>query len=232
MPLLNHFAPPLSEERPWTAFHSRWANAISDHLNEVLPRGFYAGPEVRWRHEGDSVVVAMPDASPAAAGGGVSTAMPPPARTVAFDPSTDVVEVRVVDQREGGPRLVGVVEVVSPANKDGRDRRAAFVEKAAALIASGVATVVADIVVGRSRSLHRDLMRRLGEDDPEADPAYAAAYRLTAGARPAVDVWYHAVSVGSTLPELPMHLPGGPSVMLPLEATYLTACRRDRIELP
>src|SRR5579862_2908411 len=47
MPLLDHFHPPLSERRHWEGFHSRWANAISDSLNEQgLPENFFAEPTI------------------------------------------------------------------------------------------------------------------------------------------------------------------------------------------
>src|ERR1700751_4176958 len=46
MPLLEHFRPPLSVTHPWKGFHSAWANAITQQLNEVLPEGYYAIPEV------------------------------------------------------------------------------------------------------------------------------------------------------------------------------------------
>ena len=46
MPLLDHFQPPLSISHPWKGFHSAWANAITNQLNDVLPEGYYAIPEV------------------------------------------------------------------------------------------------------------------------------------------------------------------------------------------
>ena len=46
MPLLDHFHPPLSVSHPWKGFHSSWANAITNQLNEVMPEGYYAIPEV------------------------------------------------------------------------------------------------------------------------------------------------------------------------------------------
>jgi hypothetical protein len=40
---LDHFHPPLRDERHWEGFHSRWANALVDALNEeLLPPGYYA----------------------------------------------------------------------------------------------------------------------------------------------------------------------------------------------
>jgi hypothetical protein len=46
MPLLEHFRPPLSVTHPGKGFHSAWANAITNGLNELLPEGYYAIPEV------------------------------------------------------------------------------------------------------------------------------------------------------------------------------------------
>jgi len=45
MPLLDHFHPPLSVTHPWKGFHSAWANAITNGLNEALPEGYYAATD-------------------------------------------------------------------------------------------------------------------------------------------------------------------------------------------
>jgi hypothetical protein len=37
MPLLDHFYPPLSRERPWESFHAAWDGSIADALNRLLP---------------------------------------------------------------------------------------------------------------------------------------------------------------------------------------------------
>lgn len=45
--LLDHFHPPLSERRHWDAFHTRWAAAIADALNDdLLPGGYFAEAQV------------------------------------------------------------------------------------------------------------------------------------------------------------------------------------------
>lgn len=46
MPLLEHFRPPLSVTHPWKGFHSVRANSITSELNDVLPEGYFAIPEV------------------------------------------------------------------------------------------------------------------------------------------------------------------------------------------
>jgi len=37
MPLLDHFHPPLSDERSWEGFHGEWAGMIVRHLNDDVP---------------------------------------------------------------------------------------------------------------------------------------------------------------------------------------------------
>src|SRR5207248_520189 len=43
MALLDHFHPPLSIQRHWESFHTTWATAIADSLNQDwLPEGYFA----------------------------------------------------------------------------------------------------------------------------------------------------------------------------------------------
>jgi arylsulfatase A len=44
MPLLDHFAPPLSRTHPWRGFNSAWASAIARHLNNGGERLSDNGP--------------------------------------------------------------------------------------------------------------------------------------------------------------------------------------------
>ena len=49
--LFDHFKPPIDDVRPWTSVHARLASQLSDNLNENLPPGYFASPEIRRRHE-------------------------------------------------------------------------------------------------------------------------------------------------------------------------------------
>src|SRR5436190_15008489 len=47
MPLLDHFHPPLRDQRHWEGFHHSWAAIIAHQLNEeLLPPDYYAEPEI------------------------------------------------------------------------------------------------------------------------------------------------------------------------------------------
>jgi hypothetical protein len=133
--LRDHFRPPLGAQRHWHSFHSAWATAIAAGLNQRLPEGYFAEPNVQFGVEIDVATfeeaglvagAETPRAADAAASGWSA-----PALTAPLVLMTDVVEVWVFN-REGGPTLVGAVELVSPANKDRAEHRGAFVSKCAA----------------------------------------------------------------------------------------------------
>ena len=74
MPLLDHFHPPLSERRPWESFHTTWASALADALNQdVLPPGYIALEQV---HQGASLeidVATFTEPAGATSAGGTAT---------------------------------------------------------------------------------------------------------------------------------------------------------------
>jgi hypothetical protein len=143
----------------------------------------------------------------------------------------DVVEVSVYD-REGGPILVGAIELVSPANKDRPAHEHAFVGKCAAYVQQGVGLVIVDVVTTRRANLHAGLLARLGSADDVAGDwdLYAAAYRLLERAeRPNLDVWEERLFLGQSLPTMPLWLRGGLCLPVDFDATYRRTCREQRI---
>ena len=101
--------------------------------------------------------------------GGVATAVwAPPEPSVAVEttlPDFDEYEVRILDARRGR-RLVAAIEIVSPANKERPEHRNVFVAKCAALLQSGVAVSIVDLVTLRQFNLYSELMTFIGHDDP------------------------------------------------------------------
>jgi hypothetical protein len=78
-------------------------------------------------------------------------------------------------------RLVAVVEIVSPANKDRPEHRRAFVAKCAALLQQHVSVAIVDLVTTRQNNLYGDLLELIGQADPSLSPeprhTYSAACR-------------------------------------------------------
>lgn len=236
MPLLDHFRPPLHPRRHWESFHTTWAGAIADALNEsLLPGGYFAEETA---HAGARVEIDVAtfadDAAPPAGGAVATRAYAPPAPAVSVPAAfPDEFGVRVY-KAEGGARLVAALELVSPANKDRDAHRRAFANKCAGYLAQGVALVVVDVVTTRRADLHADVLRLLGWETDAGLAAgadlFAAAYRpVVRHGAGAVDVWADALAVGRGLPTLPLALTADVCVPIDLEATYTAACGRRRI---
>jgi hypothetical protein len=238
MPLLDHFHPPLSTQRHWESFHTTWATAIADSLNQDwLPEGYFAEEQLHPAARVEIDVAAF-DAAHGAVVGGVAIAGPrtysPPAATWTVPNVTiEGVELLVFDS-EGGPTLVGAIELVSPGNKDREDARRAFAAKCASYLHQGIGLVIVDVVTSRSANLHNELMGLLGQATdcrlPGAAELYACAYRpQRRGEQSEIEIWPHTLAVGKSMPELPLSLGANLVVPVHLESTYVNACRRRRL---
>ena len=241
MPLLDHFHPPLEDERHWEGFHSKWANSLVDALNaDQLPDGYFAEPHV---HAGAAIEVdaavwdkygGLPLTSEGTTATLPTRTWAPPAPTLTLPMSfIDTFEVQVYSPK-GAMKLVAVIEIVSPANKDRPDTRRAFAVKCASLLNQGIGLLVVDIVTNRLANLHDDIVRLLpsGESHlfPGSPALYAVAYRpVRTETVEQVQVWLQPLAVGTALPVLPLWLSDGPCLRIDLDQTYTDACRRLRL---
>jgi hypothetical protein len=236
MPLLDHFHEPLDPRADWQSFHSRWANAIADHLDEVLPRRYFARVQINLGRSVEADVAEFesagePEVDGSPGGVAVQTYAPPAVGLVLPAVYPDDLEVQVLDS-DRGARLAAVIELVSPSNKDREDHPAAFVAKCSAYLQRGIGLVVVDTVTHRHFNLHDQLVRALGGAAPALGPSalYAVAYRPTRRQeRNEIDVWPAVLAVGRSLPTLPLALRGNGCLPLDLEATYSEARRRIRL---
>ena len=240
MPLLEHFRPPLSVTHPWKGFRSAWANAITNGLNEVLPEGYYAIPEVPLGDQIEIDVATLESGEPKPSSGGVATALwaPPRPRLTAPVDFSRVHGVAVhVFQDEGGPQLRAAIELVSPANKDRPRSRLTFAAKCVGHLERGVAVVVLDTVTGRRANLHAEIAQTLeaaeGLTRDSPTHLYAVAYRVVSRqGQTQVEGWPAAMAVGKELPMVPLWIAADLCLPLPLETSYTAACRALRIALP
>lgn len=236
MPLLDHFHPPLTPRHSWESFHSAWASAIADVLNEhLLPAGYYAEEHV---HAGPRIeidVATFADSESGESTGSVATRTyaPPAPAVVASAAFPDDFEVRVHGDPSDTRSLVAAIELVSPANKDRAGHRGAFANKCAGYLAQGVALIVVDVVTERRANLHAQIMGLLGEANtglPADAELYAVAYRpIVRDGAEQIDVWPVALALGGELPTLPLALSAELVLPLDLYATYTTVCQRRRI---
>lgn len=234
MSLLDHFRPPLSVRRHWHAFHNAWATYLASSLNEHLPEGYFAEPNVQFGIEIDVATFEEKDPSLSSApieSGGVTTWAPPaPSQTVAFTPAAEVVEVLVYDNSEGLTRA-GAIELVSPANQDRPPHQAAFVSKCETYLQAGVGLIILDIVTNRSVNFHNELLARIAPGNDQLESAlYAVSYRVVEREkRSVIDLWNQSLRVGESLPLMPLWLRGGICLPVDFAAAYERTCREQRV---
>lgn len=247
MPLRDFFHRPLADECDWSTFHGTWAHTILQRLNRsVLSEPYTARSFV---HLGTQVEVDVSalrrQGTPSlfnGHNGGVATAAPPQVYTPPAPPLSggaaftdpDLFEVKIY-RGSGMWKLVAAVELVSEANKDREEHRRAFAVKCASYLQKGVSVVVVDTVTNRSAELHNELcgLLGLGEGMRWSSPTglHAAAYRVAGtGEQSRLDVWPFPLTLGQTLPTVPLWLAADLAVPLELELTYADACDSLNIE--
>ena len=217
-------------------FHVAWLPEIRKVLNGgLLPEGFYALAE---QHAGRTIAdVLTLHASPGSldplpvlptTGGGTAVVEAPPRvrRRESLDLGLRARRRSVAIRHVSGHRLVALLEIVSPANKDRQQSVDDFAAKAVDALDSGIHLVVVDLFPP-------------GPYDPQDMPGAVRQRlvdprRLSIACRRALDVGQlrcragrrnllEHLAAGGILPEMPLFLNLERYVSLPLESTYEAA---------
>jgi uncharacterized protein DUF4058 len=211
-------------------FHQRWIGALCDVFNTGgLPPGYFALAEQIASGPIPDVLALQqlpkPAPPPDAAGGMAVLTAPPQTRYVfRAEPEGYARKANRVAIRHNAGRVVSVIEIVSPGNKDSRNALRAFVEKAVDLIRQGIHLLVVDLFPPGPRDphgIHKAIWDEIHEEPfelPPDKPLTLAAY--TAG--PVKGAHVEPVAVGDVLPPMPLFLEPENCILTPLEATYQT----------
>jgi len=234
MPLRDHFRSPVNDSHSWDEIHGQWPGEIVRDLSTILPTGFRAAPRV---HLGSAFEVDVStydldsrNADTAASGTSTLAALAPTLTVEADLTEQDEYEVRIYDVNRSR-RLAAALEIVSPSIKDRPEGREVFVGKVASLLQQGVSVSPVDPVSVRQANLYAELLTLLGRSDPALAPTAPPLYAVTLRSRkppkrrPLLDAWFYPMTVGQTLPTLPIWLSPDLRVMLPLETSYQETCR-------
>jgi hypothetical protein len=208
MPLRDHFHSPLAEQRRWSGIHAQWAGMIVLEIGRNLSQRFAAEPRIQLAN------------SDADCGGSALT-------------DQDAFEVNIHDTAERN-RLVAVVMIVSPANKNSSAECALFAEKCCELIRQRVCVSIIDVVAAHDACIYPQLLDYFGQRDdglPSPPPSiYAATCRWTRlDGENRLQTWFYPLQVGAQLSTLPVWLSPNVAIPLDLESSYEATCRALRI---
>jgi hypothetical protein len=213
------------------SFHNLWIAGLNNALNGgMLPTDYYALVE---QHAGRTVAdvltlhASRPNGEPPPSRGGIAVAEAPPkvrrelTATEAYRQLRRTLAIRHVT----GHRLIALLEIVSPANKDRPESVNTFVTKAIEALEMGIHILLLDIFPpGRHdrQGMHGALWSHFDQvpyDLPADEPLTIASY--SAG-QPAKAYLEH-LSMGGALPDMPLFLQSDRYVSVPLESTYQAA---------
>ncbi len=168
---------------------------------------------------------------PAPDTGGLAVAEAPPRtrRKQSVEPAFLRRRRSLAIRHVSGHRLVALLEIVSPANKDRARHVEEFTNKVLSALDMGVHVLLVDLFPPGPRDpdgLHGILLRQLEDSDepyqlPDGEPLTLASY----AAGPGVEIYLEHVAVGAVLPEMPLFLRPDRYVNVPLEPTYQAAYR-------
>ncbi len=213
------------------AFHLGWITHLSEALNGgLLPSGFYAMPEQHGGRVIADILTLRAPPSPAAPPfqeGGLAVTEAPPRVRHRLTISSAAREMRrtLAIRQVSGDRVVALVEIVSPANKDRPVSVEQFANKAEMALRQGIHVVMADLFPPGPhdpRGMHAAIWERFDEDShslPHDEPLTLASY--VAGPMP--EAYLEHLAAGTALVEMPLFLDVDHYIYLPLEPTYMAA---------
>jgi hypothetical protein len=204
-------------------FHQDWSIEIARTLNRGrLPKGLSALVEQRaGPKELDVLAIEVrPKLRPGEElEGGVTTMAPPTTRIVRRTTKEIYADRanRIVVKHHVG-RIIAVIDILSPGNKDGRASIRDFVEKTVDCLRRGIHVLIVDLFPPTSRDpygIHKVIWDEITEEDftfPEGKDCILVSYK-TGGERVA---YVEPVAVGDPLPDMALFLTSDLHVMVPL----------------
>ncbi|HJT30418.1 MAG TPA: DUF4058 family protein [Pirellulales bacterium] len=216
-------------------FHSAWITELRNTLNGgLLPKNYYALSEQHaGRYVGDlitlhaSAATDLPPLPPATGGLAVADAPPQVRLRTTLATSPRMRRRTLAIRHVSGHRLVAILEIVSPSNKDRAEHVEELAAKIVAALEAGIHVLLVDLWPPGAfdpRGIHgavRDWFDAL--DGPYRPPANEPLTLASYCASPPAEVFVEHLAVGRRLPEMPLFFHADRYINIPLEATYQAA---------
>lgn len=215
------------------SFHNAWITELNNALNGgILPRDYYALME---QHAGRAIAdvltlhASRPNGEPPLSRGGIAVAEAPPKVRRELTATETYRQLRrtLAIRHISGHRLIALVEIVSPANKDRPESLKAFITKAIEALDMGIHVLLLDLLrPGRydPQGMHGAVWSHFDQgpyDLPADAPLTVASY----SAGPPPKAYLEHYTFDSALRDMPLFLHSDRYVLVPLESTYQAAYR-------
>jgi hypothetical protein len=214
-------------------FHHGWIEEVARALNRgLLPPDHYAlaeqiagglGPDVLTLQRPANGAVLMPEP---VAGIALATAPPQVQFRLRSEPDLYAAKAKAITIRHtSNHRVVAILEIVSPGNKNSRHGLRAFVGKAVEVLRAHIHLLLVDLFPPGPRDpqgIHKAIWDEFIDSDfalPPDKPLTLASYN--AGEWP--EAFVEPTAVGLRLPDMPLFLAPDVYILVPLEATYQSA---------
>lgn len=207
-------------------FHQSWSIRIKDALNAGrLPTGVSALVEQRsGPREPDVLAIETATWDDEADDQSRVATMAPPNARIVRRTNKEIYAGRAnqITIRHHLGKIIAVIEIVSPGNKDSRAALRDFVEKAIDMLRKGIHILIVDLFPPTARDpfgIHKVIWDEITEEEftfPEGKDRTLVSYE-TGGNRTA---YIEPLAVGDELPEMPLFLRNDFHIMVPLEPTY------------
>jgi len=222
-------------------FHTTWIPDIKRSLiNGRLPDTYYAMVEqiaggpipdvITLQHTNGTNGNGHPRRKrPPSGGTAVAVAEAPPQTRFHLTSESDVYAAKarsLVVRHVNDDRIVAVIEILSPGNKNRRHALTKFVGKAVEWLRSGVHLLIVDLFPPGKydpQGIHPILWADFGHDAFEFSPRQPLTLASYLSRLEDVQAFIQPVGVGETLPECPLFLEENTYINLPLEESYLSA---------
>jgi hypothetical protein len=218
-------------------FHQSWCIRIKDALNAGrLPKGTIALVEQRSGPREPDVLAIEASAGRSRLGveAGVATMEPPITQMVQRSDKEIYAgrADRIIIRHHLG-RIVAVIEILSPGNKDTRAALRHFVDKMVQFLRTGIHILVLDVFPPTPRDpqgIHKAIWDEVGDEAfafPPGKDRTLVSYEVGDDRIAHIE----PVAVGDVLRDMPLFLASGFHVAVPLESTYLATWNASPEEL-
>lgn len=210
------------------AFHHSWIEEIHRAVLKRLPPDYYCLPEQQAAGFGpDVLTLERQEADESPADGGLATLARPKTKMFQETPTEFYLRKKksVVVHHVSGDRVVAIIEIVSPGNKNSAHALRAFVRKARELLQHKIHLLIVDpfpVSVRDPHGLHAAIFDDLHEAPlqlPPETPLSTFAYECGDTIR----TYLEPLAVDDKLPDMPVYLSPDKYVEVPLEAAYQAA---------